>query len=260
MSERIKSALYPLLLLIALVTLWSVAVRTGSIPNYILPPPEGVLAQLYKGYIEGAFWGDFGYTLTSMVIGYVSGCSIAFIIGVLFAEFRALERLLYPFVLGLQSMPKVALAPLILVWFGFGIGSKAVMVGLVCFFPMFINTAVGLKSTDPSLLDLMRAFSASRWHILTRIKIPSAAGHIFAGLQISIVLGLIGAVVAEFVSSSKGLGYLINAATTTLDTSTMFAALVSLAVLGIVGSQLIKFLHRKLVFWDRSSGTQTLSE
>ncbi|WP_211908353.1 ABC transporter permease [Tardiphaga alba] len=180
--------------------------------------------------------------------------------GVLFAEFRWLERLLYPFVLGLQSMPKVALAPLILVWFGFGLGSKAVMVGLVCFFPMFINTAVGLKATDPSLLDLMRAFSASRWHVLTRIKIPSAASHIFAGLQISIVLGLIGAVVAEFVSSSEGLGFLINAATTTLDTSTMFAALISLAVLGIGGSQIIKMLQHRLVFWDRSGGMKSLSE
>ncbi|MGE0340291.1 MAG: ABC transporter permease, partial [Xanthobacteraceae bacterium] len=210
----------------------------------------------YRGYIEGAFWNDFLYTLSSMLLGYIFGCSIAFLIGVLFVEFRGFERVLYPFVLGLQSMPKVALAPLILVWFGFGLGSKAVMVALVCFFPMFINTAVGLKATDSSLIDLMRAFSASRWRILTRIKIPSAASHIFAGLQISVVLGLIGAVVAEFVSSSQGLGYLINAATTTLDTSTMFAALISLAVLGIAGSQLIKILQRKLVFWDRGDHTQ----
>lgn len=259
MSENVKSTLYPLVVLVMLLVLWHLATRVWGVPNYILPPLDGVVAALRKGYIEGAYWKDFGYTLTSMLVGYVGGCSLAFVIGVLFAEYRWLERLLYPFVLGLQSMPKVALAPLILVWFGFGLGSKAVMVGLVCFFPMFINTAVGLKSTDPSLLDLMRAFSASRWHILTRIKIPSAASHIFAGLQISIVLGLIGAVVAEFVSSSAGLGYLINAATTTLDTSTMFAALLSLAVLGISGSQTIKYLQNKFVFWDRSAKT-TLTE
>ncbi len=256
MHENLKSILYPLILLLALLALWVISVRSWGVPNYILPPLESVLAALRRGYIEGAFWKDFGYTMSSMLIGYVFGCSIAFVTGVLFAEFRWIERLLYPFVLGLQSMPKVALAPLILVWFGFGLGSKAVMVALVCFFPMFINTAVGLKATDSSLIDLMRAFSASRWHILTRIKIPSAASHIFAGLQISVVLGLIGAVVAEFVSSSQGLGYLINAATTTLDTSTMFAALISLAVLGIGGSQLIKFLQHKLVFWDRGDHTQ----
>jgi len=258
--EKLKSVVYPLILLALLLGLWVIAVRYWAVPNYVLPPLDGVLAALYRGYVQGAFWGDFGYTLASMSIGYVAGCSIAFIVGVLFAEFRSLERLLYPFVLGLQSMPKVALAPLILVWFGFGLESKAVMVALVCFFPMFVNTAVGLKSTDPALIDLMRAFSASHWHILTRIKIPSAAGHIFAALQISIVLGLIGAVVAEFVSATKGLGYLINAATTTLDTSTMFAALISLAVLGIAGSQLIKLLHRRLVFWDRSLATRSLSE
>ena len=239
MKERTKSIVYPLLLLAALLVLWFIANRYLGVPYYVLPPVEGVLAALYRGYVQGDFWGDFGFTLASMAIGYVGGCTAAFIIGVLFAEYRWLERLLYPFVLALQSMPKVA---------------------LVCFFPMFINTAVGLKATDPALLDLMRAFSASRWHILTRIKIPSAASHIFAALQISVVLGLIGAVVAEFVSSSKGLGYLINAATTTLDTSTMFAALISLAVLGIAGSQLIRALHRKLVFWDRGEAGRTLTE
>lgn len=260
MSERIKSVLYPLLLLIVLIALWHVAVTYGGVPNYILPPVEGVLAALKRGYIDGAYWGDFTYTLSSMLIGYTVGCALAFFIGALFAEVRWIERLLYPFVLCLQSMPKVALAPLILVWFGFGLGSKAVMVGMVCFFPMFINTAIGLKATDPALIDLMRAFSASRWHILLRIKIPSAAGHIFAALQISVVLGLIGAVVAEFVSSSQGLGYLINAATTTLDTSTMFASLISLAFLGIVASQIIRFLHKKLVFWDQQAGNPSLSE
>lgn len=260
MNEKTKATLYPLLLLAVLLGLWVAAVRFWSIPNYVLPPLGKVLDALYVGYFEGRYWPDFAYTLSSMTIGYIGGCGLALIVGILFAEFKWLERLLYPFVLGLQSMPKVALAPLILVWFGFGLGSKAVMVGLVCFFPMFINTATGLRSTDPALLDLMRAFSASRWHVLTRIKLPSAAGHIFAGLQISVVLGLIGAVVAEFVSSSQGLGYLINAATTTLDTSTMFAALFSLAFLGIVGSQLIKELHRRLVFWDRRSTTQGLSE
>lgn len=256
MNEHVKSIFYPLLLLAGLIVLWMFAVRNWGVPNYILPSFESVLAALKRGYIEGDYWPDFGYTLSSMLIGYICGCLLAFILGTMFAEFRWLERLLYPFVLALQSMPKVALAPLILVWFGFGLGSKAVMVALVCFFPMFINTAVGLKATDPSLIDLMRAFSASRLQILLRIKIPSAASHIFAGLQISIVLGLIGAVVAEFVSSSRGLGYLINNATTTLDTSTMFASLISLAVIGILGSQLIKFLQRKLVFWERDNNTQ----
>lgn len=260
MSENVKSVVYPVAFLGVLLVLWLVAVQRWGVPNYVLPPLQGVLDALRRGYIEGAYWKDFGFTMTSMLTGYVGGCSLAFVIGILFAEFRWLERLLFPFVLALQSMPKVALAPLILIWFGFGLGSKAVMVGLVCFFPMFINTAVGLKATDPSLIDLMKAFSASRWHILAHIKIPSAASHIFAGLQISVVLGLIGAVVAEFVSSSEGLGYLINASTTTMDTSTTFAALFSLAVLGIGGSQIVRLVQRRLLFWDRSNHTRAFSE
>lgn len=256
MSKYLNIVAAPLVLVCLLLVLWHLGVYEWGVPNYVLPPPDKVLEKLIQGYVGGAYWHDLAYTTTSMAIGYLCGCGIAFVTGILFAEFRWVERAFYPFVLALQSMPKVALAPLILIWFGYGLASKAVMVALVCFFPIFVNTVVGLKSTDPLLIDLMRAFSAGRFRILVTIKIPSAAGHVFAGLQISIVLGLIGAVVAEFVSSAEGLGYLINAATTTLDTATMFAALFSLAVLGIGGSQLVRWLQRRLVFWDRSTGFQ----
>ena len=256
MAERIKSVVYPLIAFAVLIALWDLAIRVFKVPNYILPTPAAVLDALKRGYVEGLYWPHFFFTLQSMAAGYVLGCSLAFLLGCLFAESRTVERILLPFVVALQSMPKVALAPLIIVWFGFGIESKIVMVALVCFFPMFINTAVGLRATNPGLIDLMRAFSASRWHILTRIKIPSAAGHIFAGLQIAIVLGLIGAVVAEFVSSTRGLGHLINASAVNLETNTMFAALASLAVLGVAGSQLVRYLHQRLVFWEKGSASQ----
>jgi NitT/TauT family transport system permease protein len=257
MSDRIRTFLYPTIAFVVLVALWDAAIRVFKVPNFILPTPYAVLEALQRGYIEGLFWKHFFFTLQSMVFGYALGCTLAFLLGCLFAESRTVEQTFLPYVVALQSMPKVALAPLIIVWFGFGLESKVVMVALVCFFPMFINTAVGLKQTNPALLDLMHAFSASHWHILTRIKIPSAAGHIFAGLQIAVVLGLIGAVVAEFVSSTKGLGYLISAAAVNLETNTMFAALISLAVLGVAGSLSIRFLHARVVFWDKGSASQT---
>lgn len=259
MNDKLKTVLYPLVALVVLLVTWDVAIRVFKVPNFILPTPSSVLDAMYRGYIEGLFWKHFFFTLQSMLTGYLLGCSAAFLLGCLFAEVRAVERTLYPFVVALQSMPKVALAPLIIVWFGFDMASKVVMVALVCFFPMFINTAMGLKQTNPALLDLMNAFSASRWHILTRIKIPSAAGHIFAGLQIAIVLGLIGAVVAEFVSSTRGLGHLINASAVNLETNTMFAALLSLAVLGILGSQVVRLLHAKVVFWDKQAASQAIT-
>ena len=257
MNDKLKSVLYPLATFVVLVAVWEIAIRAFKVPNFILPTPYAVLEALQRGYIEGLFWKHFFFTLQSMVLGYLFGCTLAFILGCLFAESKTVEQMFLPFVVALQSMPKVALAPLIIVWFGFGLESKIVMVALVCFFPMFINTAVGLRQTNPALIDLMHAFSASRWHILTRIKIPSAAGHIFAGLQIAVVLGLIGAVVAEFVSSTRGLGHLISAAAVNLETNTMFAALISLAALGVAGSLVIRFLHGRIVFWDKATATQT---
>ena len=257
MNDKLKAIVYPLATFVVLVAAWEAAIRIFKVPNFILPTPYAVLVALHRGYVEGLFWKHFFFTLQSMAFGYGLGCALAFVLGCLFAESRTVERMFLPFVVALQSMPKVALAPLIIVWFGFGLESKVVMVALVCFFPMFINTAVGLRQTNPALLDLMRAFSASRWHVLTRIKIPSAAGHVFAGLQISVVLGLIGAVVAEFISSTRGLGHLINAAAVNLETDTMFAALASLALLGVAGSLAVRYLHARVVFWDKGSAAQT---
>ena len=260
MNERLKTLLYPLIAIAGVLLLWFVAVRLFKVPNYVLPSPESVASALKTGYVDGLYWKHVFYTLESTVIGYVIGCSVAFVVGCVFAESRVIEQLFSPLVVAFQSMPKVALAPLLLVWFGFDLTSKVVMVALVCFFPMFINTVVGLKSTSPALLDLMNAFSASRLHILVRIKVPSAAGHLFAGLQIAVVMGLIGAVVAEFVSSTRGLGYLISASAGTMDTSVMFAGLVSLSVLGVAASALVQMVHRRVVFWERGAGTQIASE
>ena len=260
MNDRLKALLYPVVTIAILLALWFVAVRVFKVPNYVLPSPEAVAVALKSGYIDGLYWTHFAYTLQSMAIGYAVGCSVAFVLGCLFSESRTIEQLFSPLVVAFQSMPKVALAPLILVWFGFDLASKVVMVALVCFFPMFINTVVGLKSTSPAIIDLMNAFSASRFHILIRIKVPYAAGHLFAGLQIAIVMGLIGAVVAEFVSSTRGLGYLISAAAGTMDTSAMFAGLASLAVLGTAASALVRWAHRKIVFWEGVTAGQVVVE
>lgn len=246
----LRTAGLPAITFVVVVAGWSLASHVFLVPNYVLPKPEDVVLALRRGYIDGLFWPHFAFTLTSLGLGSLVGCSAAFVLASLFAESKTIERLFQPYVVALQSMPKVALAPLIIVWFGFGIESKIVMVALICFFPVFINTVVGLKAANPGLIDLMRAFSASRWAIFLRIKVPSAAGHVFAGLQIAVVLGLIGAVVAEFVSSTRGLGHLINAAAVNLDTHVMFAALLSLAALGVAGSHVVRLLQRKLVFWE----------
>ncbi|MDO9217452.1 MAG: ABC transporter permease [Lacisediminimonas sp.] len=260
MNPYLRSVLTMCASLFVLLLAWDVSVVHLQVPTYLLPRPKDVGLALWSGYIkDGHYWVHMFTTLSEMVIGYLIGCSMAFIAGAAVAEWRLLERILMPYVVALQSMPKVALAPLLIVWFGFGITSKIVLVALICFFPVFINCFYGFQSANPDLLKLYRSLNASRLHVFLHLKLPSAAGPLFAGLQISVVLALIGAVVGEFVSSKQGLGYLIQSSTLNFDVATMFAAVITLSLLGISVSSLIRWLHRKLVFWDqRSTGNASV--
>ncbi|MEJ5992692.1 ABC transporter permease [Ramlibacter sp. PS3R-8] len=258
--SRAADIVFPLITLVAGLAFWSLAIGWFSVPNYILPTPTAVFDAVWVGYIEGKYWEHVAFTLQNILVGYVCGCTLAIILGALLAESRNFERFVYPYIIALQSMPKVALAPLIIVWFGFGNLSKIIMVALICFFPLFINTSVGIKQTPPALVNMMRVFSASRTEIFFRVKLRAALGHIFAGLQIGIVLGLIGAVVAEFVASNKGLGYLIAAAQANFDVATMFASLVGLITIGVAGTQIIRMLHKRIIFWEARPPGDTVAE
>jgi NitT/TauT family transport system permease protein len=260
MMEHIRSALFPVLTFALLIAVWRGAISIFSVPDYILPEPGSVLYFLKVGYVDGEFWPHFAFTLRSTLTGYVVGCTAAIVVGTVLAESRIFEKCFYPYIVALQSMPKVALAPLIIVWFGYGITSKIVMVALMCFFPLFVNTVVGIRQADPALLNMMKAFSAPKWLIFFKVKLFAAAGHIFAGLQISIVLSLIGAVVAEFVASNKGIGWLIQSSLANFNTAQMFAALFSLIIIGLVGTRTVQFLHNRLVFWDRAKASATVTE
>ncbi|WP_410013638.1 ABC transporter permease [Sodalis sp. C49] len=258
--NRILSVIYPLITLTVLLLAWQLAVSLLNIPEYILPAPTAVWTTLLDLFRQGVIWKHIGYTLSATLIGYALGSGFALIAGAALAESATFEKFVYPLLVAIQSTPKVALAPLILVWFGFGIASKVVLVVLLCFFPLFINTLVGFKRVDADLIDACRAFSASRWYIFRHVKLPSVAGDIFAGLQIGIALALIGAVVGELVSSEAGLGYMIGAAAANLNVSTMFAGVFLLAVIGLIGAQSVRWLHRRLVFWEtpRADDTRTV--
>ncbi|WP_270936474.1 ABC transporter permease [Falsiroseomonas oryzae] len=249
--RRLTDALYPLTTLAVLLLAWEASVRLFDVPNYILPSLSQVGEALWRGYVEGEYWRHLGFTLTAMLWGYAIGSGVALVLGALVAEIRLVERFVFAFVVGLQSVPKVALAPLVIVWFGFGIESKVVLVALICFFPTFINVIAGFRSVDPAVVDMMHAFGASRRRILWEVKLPGAASSIIAGLQVGVVLGLIGAVVGEFIASTRGLGHLIQNAATNLDLGTVFGAIASLAAIGIIGTQLLRALQRRVVFWER---------
>lgn len=262
MKDRILSVILPLAALAVLLIVWDRAVVLLEVPTYLLPRPGDVGVSLWSGYVTGGtYWKHLATTLYEMVVGYAIGCSVALVAGAIVAESRWIERTLMPLVIAIQSIPKVALAPLLIVWFGFGVSSKMVLVALICFFPVFINCFYGFRSANPDLLRLYRAFGSSRLHVFRQVKLPSAAASIFAGLQIAVVLALIGAIVGEFVSAKEGLGYLIQSSTLSFDVATMFASVVSLSAIGITASSLVRFVHARVVFWERrdTAGT-TLSE
>jgi NitT/TauT family transport system permease protein len=261
MKSRWLDFAIPILSLATFFVLWHNAITWFAIPAYLLPSPVDVGQTFWAGYYTtGRFWPHLGTTLYQMVAGYAIGCSVALALGALVAESRVIDRILYPFIVGLQSMPKVALAPLIIVWFGFGPQSKIVLVALICFFPTFVNCVSGLRAANPDLVDLYRAFSASRLSIFLNVKLPSAAGPIFAGLQIGVVLALIGAVVGEFIAARQGLGFLIQSSTLSFDVATMFAAIFSLAIVGVVATLIVRFIQARVVFWEgnrRATATNT---
>jgi NitT/TauT family transport system permease protein len=240
----------PVVTLIVVIVAWWAAVRILRIEPYLLPGPEAVAVALWDGFADGSFWPHIAATLEASIIGFALGSFIALVLGVVLAESRLFERFLFPLIVALQAMPKVALAPLILVWCGFGLASKVVLIVLICFFPLFVNVVVGIRGADHDLIDLCRVSCASRWYIFLHVKLPSAAGGIFAGLQIGASLALIGAVVGEFVSAQRGLGYLIASSTVNMSVATMFAAAILLAIIGIIATAAVRWLHVRVVFWE----------
>ena len=175
LSDRSKNLIVPIVSVALFLWFWDRALVWFEVPKYLLPTPYSVGVAFFNGYSSGQYWPHLFTTLKQMWLGYFVGCSVALVVGALVAEFRMVERVLYPFIVALQSMPKVALAPLLIVWFGFGMTSKVVLVALICFFPVFINAVTGFRSADADHIRLYRVFNASRLSIFANVKLPSAA-------------------------------------------------------------------------------------
>jgi NitT/TauT family transport system permease protein len=253
--RRVTSLVYPAVTFVVILAAWQAYVSFADVPSYLLPSPAEVARSAWYTLGHETIWHNAAFTMKSMLLGYLAGCGFGIVLGALVAESKIFDRFVYPYVVLLQCMPKVALAPLIIVWFGFGIESKIVMVLLLCFFPVFLNTMMGIRQTDPELVNVLRACGASRARIFFRIKLPSAAGSIFAGLQIAVSLGLIGAIVAEFVASRAGLGVLIQKSGLDLNTPLLLTTVFLLAAIGLLGNLIVGFLYKKIVFWEEAART-----
>ncbi len=241
-----------LLLIAATLLVWEALVRLLDVPAYILPAPSSIFTALYRGLTSRIYLDNIWITLVETILGFLLGAVLAFTFGTAVALSRSIEYFLYPFIVMFQAMPKVALAPLIIVWFGLGLTSKVVNAALVAFFPLMVNTIVGLRSAEEDRVNLMRSLAASRWQIFWMLQLPNALPYIFAGLEIAMIFALIGAIVAEFVGAQSGLGMLIQSMNFTMDVAGQFSVLLILSLLGLVLNGAITQLRRRVLFWDPS--------
>jgi len=230
---------------------WELAVRLLAVPLVVLPPPSSVATSLYAILISGTMFWHLGVTLTEILLGFALGAATALVLGALIAQFRVVDRMLYPYVVALQAVPKVALAPLLVVWFGFGLESKILMTAIIAFFPILVNTVVGLRTVEQERLDLMVALKATRWQAFRYVRLPGALPFIFAGLDVGIVLSVIGAIVGEFVGANAGIGYLLLVYNADLRIAAMFALLIVLAAVGMVLHAIVQLVQRRVMFWAR---------
>jgi NitT/TauT family transport system permease protein len=234
-------------LFVAVLIVWEAVSRMFRLPEFVLPAPTAILAVLI------AHQRDLGYaayvTAREVLYGFLFSAVIGAAVALVTARFTAFGRALYPLVVLFQTVPKVALAPLFILWFGFDLAPKVVLIVVIAFFPVAINMMVGLQNVDPNLIALMRSVGASRNEILMRIQIPNSLPYLMAGLKVAVTLAVIGAIVGEFAGAQAGLGYMIQFASTQMQTSLVFAALVEVSVLGLLFYYVIEWIERRYVDW-----------
>ncbi|QCO17468.1 ABC transporter permease (plasmid) [Azospirillum brasilense] len=240
---RLASAL----LLVLFLAGWEVYCRVAGVSALVVPLPSAVLRTLWDGLAGGYLLPHLWVTTAEMAMGLAVGCTIGFLAGVLLAEVPVLRRLFYPYILASQVVPKLALGPLFIVWFGFGMTSTVVITALICFFPLLENTMTGLQQVNPNKRELFRMLRATRLQTLLRLKIPSGLPVILAGLRVAVVLALVGAVVGEFIGGRQGLGASIIAAQGMMDSTMMFALFIVITVLGMIVYQAAAGLERWLL-------------
>jgi NitT/TauT family transport system permease protein len=243
----------PLLTLIAVLSLWQILFLLKVYPPFIIPSPQSVLDKAIKVIMDGTLWLHIQTTMISVLLGLGVGLTFAVSLGYLIAKSSLLEDLLSPLVVGFQSVPVVAYAPLLVLWFGSGPTSKVVTSALIVFFPMLMNVIVGIRNVSPALRDLMRSMQASRWQTFTKLEIPAAMPILMSGLKVSAALAVIGAVVGEFVSANAGLGFLVNLARSQYDTSLVIVAVLTLTIIARLLYSSVSLLEHRFLYWQTRS-------
>lgn len=252
MSARARSLRrwLPLVALVTTIVVWEAVIRTSDIPSYLFPAPSAIVQSFLDD--PGLVWQNTLTTGSEAVLGFLLGVVIGVVVAVAIAYSQTVERIIYPYLVLTQVTPIVAIAPLLVIWFGIGLAPKVVVAFLVAFFPIAVNFAIGLKSPDRDMILLMRSLAASEPTVFRKIRVPFAMPYLFSAFRIAAPATVIGAIVGEFVTSNKGLGFMIVRAKATLDTATLFLAMIASALLGLFMFAIFGLLERRLLRWHES--------
>jgi NitT/TauT family transport system permease protein len=248
-GTKAGQALLTLVVFAAVLTAWWLYVRVTGLSPLVLPTPYQVWESLVENTVSGLLPMHLWVTLSEIILGFILGSAIGIALGTITAQSQLMRAILNPYILASQAMPKLALAPIMVIWLGFGIAPKVVITALICFFPLLENTIIGLTSVNPYQLELFNVLTARRWQTFFKLQIPNALPVIFAGLRVAITLAVVGAVVGEYVGANRGLGALIIATQGNFDTPLMFAVFVYLTVVGIVLYKIMELMESLFFSW-----------
>ncbi len=245
--------LIPISLVLLILVIWQLVIQVGDVPVYLMPAPDRIFITLVTD--SSSLIEDLAYTSIEAAGGLMVGVAVAIIVGLFSARFALVETTVMPLAVFVKVTPVLAIAPLFAIWFGFGFFPRFLIVAVVTFFPILVNTIAGLKSTSIPITEYFESLGVSKWEILMKIRIPYSLPYLFAALKVSIPLSIIGAVIGEWFGSSKGLGNLIMVSHGNLDTETLFACIFLLAMLGVIATAAVVIIERRLIFWHPSVGT-----
>ena len=251
--QRLRGPALGILVLILAILLWEALVRWQELPPFILPSPTLIFQKFLAALGDGTLLRHAEVTLVEIALGLALGLSAAFVLGYFLGKHRQLERIASPYIVASQSVPIVAIAPLLIIWLGSGLGSKVIVCALISFFPLLISTIVGIRNVDPDLHDLMRSLRASHSQLFWKLELPAALPVIFAGLKLSVTLAVVGAVVGEFVGADAGLGFLINLGRGILDTPLMFVAVIALVLIAQALYLAVALLEKHFLRWQQQA-------
>lgn len=234
------------------IAIWWIYVAVKHVPAYILPSPPKVWNSLEKMFVKGTVYPHLWTTTYEVILGFVIGAFLGIVLGYIFIKVDALKTMLMPYLIFLQTAPKIALVPLFVIWFGIGLVSKVVLIISMVLFPVLSGMMLGLESIQPDVRNLMKILKASKWQIFSQVEMQYSLPALFASMKVGIVQAVIGAIVAEWMSGKQGLGYILTYASSTYDTPMLLAGIIVTIILGIATYQVISVLEDKFLYWHES--------